>query len=81
MDNLGMEHRMATAAITHGVPVNLELGSAFVDLGAEVRDGQLVIVAAVDDGEGFASLVISPEQVELMCDVLRGLATIRTENK
>ena len=69
------------AEITYGVPVNLDLGGAYADLGVEVRDGQQVISVAVDDGEGFASLVMSPQQVELLCDVLRGLATIRTEHK
>ena len=69
------------AEITYGVPVNLDLDGAYVDLGAEVRDGQQVIVATVDDGQGFASLVMTPEQAELLCDVLRGLAAIRTEQR
>ena len=42
--------------ITHGTPLNLELGGAFVDLGAEQRPGGHVIVLAVDDGEGYAHL-------------------------
>jgi hypothetical protein len=68
----------AAASITYGTPVNLELGGALVDLGVEQRDGQLVIVLAVDDGEGFTNLAISPEQTELLADVLKGLAGIRT---
>lgn len=66
----------AAAEISFGVPVNLELGEAFVDLGAELRDGQRVVVLAVDDGENFAHLELSPEQVELLADVMRGLARV-----
>jgi hypothetical protein len=66
----------AAAAITFGVPVNLEFGEAFVDLGAEYRDGQRVVVLAVDDGQGFAKLELSPEQVEVLADVMRGLARV-----
>lgn len=68
---------MATAAeITYGVPLNVEFGETFVDLGAEERDGQPVIVMAIDDGSGFASLELSPEQAELLADALLGLAHI-----
>jgi hypothetical protein len=66
----------ATAEIAYGVPVNLELGEAFADLGAESRDGQRVVVLAVDDGQGFTNLALSPEQAELLADCLRGLARI-----
>ena len=66
----------ATAEIAYGVPVNLELGEAFADLGAESRDGQRVVVLAVDDGQGFTNLALSPEQAETLADVLLGLAHI-----
>jgi hypothetical protein len=66
----------AAAEITFGVPVNLEFGEAFVDLGAENRDGQRIVVLAVDDGEDCAHLELSPGQVELLADVLRGLAQV-----
>ena len=66
----------AAAEIVFGVPVNLEFGGAFVDLGAENRGGQRVVVLAVDDGEGFTKLELSPEQVEVLADVLRGLAQV-----
>jgi len=66
----------AAAEISYGVPVNLELGEALVDLGAENRDGQLVVVLAVDDGEGFPKLELGPEQVEVLADVMRGLARV-----
>jgi hypothetical protein len=66
----------AAAEITFGVPVNLEFGEAFVDLGAEDRNGQQVVVMAIDDGQGFAKLELSPEQVEVLADVLRGLAQV-----
>jgi hypothetical protein len=66
----------AAAEITFGVPVNLGFGEAFVDLGAEDRNGQQVVVMAIDDGQGFAKLELSPEQVEVLADVLRGLAQV-----
>jgi hypothetical protein len=66
----------AAAEITYGVPVNLELGEACVDLGVEQRDGQRVIVLALDDGDGFAHMAISPEQAEVLADVLLGLAHV-----
>jgi hypothetical protein len=72
----GREMAAAAAEISFGVPVNLELGDAFVDLGAENRDGQQVIVVAVDDGDGFTKLELSPESAELLADVLRGLARV-----
>jgi hypothetical protein len=72
------EREMAAAAaeISFGVPVNLELGDAFVDLGAEDRDGQQVIVVAIDDGNGFTKLELNPESAELLADVLCGLARV-----
>jgi hypothetical protein len=73
------EREMAAAAaqeISFGVPVNLELGAALVDLGAESRDGQQVIVMAVDDGEGFVKLELSPQQSSVLSDVLAGLARV-----
>jgi len=66
----------AVAEIAYGTPVNLELGEAFVDLGAEQRDGRPVIVLALDDGDGFAHMAITPEQAEVLADVLLGLAHI-----
>jgi hypothetical protein len=66
----------AAAGITFGVPVNLEFGEAYADLGAECRDGQRVVVLAIDDGEGFTKLELSPEQVEVLADVMRGLARV-----
>ena len=66
----------AAAEITFGVPVNLEFGEAFVDLGAEKRDGQQVIVMAIDDGEGFMKLELSSEQASVLSDVLAGLAQV-----
>jgi len=66
----------AAAEISYGVPVNLELGEALADLGAENRDGQRVVVLAVDDGEGFTKLELGPEQVEVLADVMRGLARV-----
>lgn len=66
----------AAAEIEFGMPVNLELGEALVDLGAEQRDGQHVIVLALDDSDGFAHMAISPEQAELLADALLGLAHI-----
>lgn len=62
------------ASITAGAPVNLELGGAYVDLGAEDRNGQRIIVLAADDGNGFAQLQLSPEDADLLADVLHGLA-------
>ena len=64
----------AAAEIVHGTPVNIEFGETFVDLGAEQRDGQQVIVLAVDAGDGFIKLELSAEQAELLADVLLGLA-------
>jgi hypothetical protein len=66
----------AAAEITFGVPVNLEFGEAFVDLGAEKRDGQQVIVMAIDDGEGLMKLELSSEQASVLSDVLAGLAQV-----
>ena len=66
----------AAAEIAYGVPVNLDLGGAYADLGAEQRDGQPVIVLALDDGDGFTNLELSPERAEVLADVLRGLARI-----
>jgi hypothetical protein len=70
---------MAAAAaqeISFGVPVNLVLGDALVDLGAEDRDGHQVIVMAIDDGGGFMKLELSPEQSSVLSDVLAGLARV-----
>ena len=67
----------AAAEIGFGMPVNLELGEALVDLGAEQRDGKHVIVLALDDSDGFAHLAITPEQAEMLADVLLGLAHVR----
>jgi hypothetical protein len=68
---------MAIAAtIDYGTPVNLDLGDAYADLGAETRDGKKVIVMAVDDGNGFAHLKLSPEQASALSDVLAGLARV-----
>ena len=67
----------AAAEIEFGTPVNLTLGDkAYVDLGAEQRDGKHVIVLALDDGDGFAHMAITPEQAETLADVLLGLAHI-----
>ena len=63
----------AAAEIAYGVPVNLTFGEAFADLGVENRDGQQVVVLAVDDGDGSAQLELTPEQVEVLTDVLAGL--------
>ncbi len=67
-----------TTDITYGTPVNLELSGAYVDLGVEQRDGQLVIRLVVDDDDGATNLALSPEQAGLLADVLKGLAEIRT---
>ena len=66
----------AAASITYGTPVNLELGGALVDLGAENRNGQVVIVLGADDGQGFANLELNREQAALLADALHGLALI-----
>jgi hypothetical protein len=66
----------AAAEIVHGTPINIEFGETFLDLGTEQRDGQQVIVVAVDDGDGFTTLELSPEQAELLADALLGLAHI-----
>jgi len=66
----------AAAEITYGTPLNLELAGAYVDLGAEQRDGQHVIVLAVDDGEGYAHLELTAEDADLLADALHGLATV-----
>jgi hypothetical protein len=70
----GAREMAAAAEIVHGTPINMEFGETFVDLGAEQRDGQQVIVLAVDDGDVFTTLKLSPEQAELLADVLLGLA-------
>jgi hypothetical protein len=71
---------MASAAeTTYGVPVNLDLADTYIDLGAEDRNGEHVVVLAVDDGEGFVSLALTPEHAELLADVLRGLAAVRLD--
>ena len=67
----------AAAEIAYGVPVNLDLGGAYADLGAEQRDGQPVIVLALDDGNGFAQVELTPERAEVLADVLRGLAAVQ----
>ena len=64
----------AAAEITFGTPVNLGLNGAYLDLGAEERDGEQVIVLAIDDGEDAVNLTLTPEQAELLADVLLGLA-------
>jgi hypothetical protein len=66
----------AVAEIAYGTPVNLTLGEAFVDLGIEHRNGEQVIRLAVDDGEGFLNLALSPELAELLADALLGLAHV-----
>jgi hypothetical protein len=66
----------AAAEIAYGTPVNLHLGGAYADLGAECRDGQPVIMLALDDGNGFTTAELTPERAELLADCLRGLARI-----
>jgi hypothetical protein len=66
----------AAEEITYGVPVNIEFGEAFVDAGAENRNGKRVIVLAVDDGKDYAHLELSPEQADVLADVLHGLARV-----
>ena len=67
---------MAAAEVVFGVPVNLDLSAAYIDLGAEQQDAEHVVVLALDDGNGAAHVELSPEQCELLADVLRGLARI-----
>ncbi len=68
---------MAMAAeITYGTPINLDLDSAYADLGVETRGGKQVISLALDDGAGFVHLVLSPERAQLLGDALHGLARI-----
>ena len=52
----------------------MELCKALVYLCAEHRDGQHVIVVALDDGDGFAHMAMTPEQAEILADVLLWLA-------
>jgi|HubBroStandDraft_3_1064219.scaffolds.fasta_scaffold27334_2 hypothetical protein len=66
----------AAAEITYGVPVNVEFGDVFADLGVENRDGQRIVVMALDDGDSFMKVELTPERAELLSDVLRGLAHI-----
>jgi len=66
----------AAAAIAYGTPMNLEFGEAFLDLGVEHQAGGQIVRLAVDDGEGFVNLALSPEQAELLADALLGLAHI-----
>jgi hypothetical protein len=66
----------AAAEITYGVPVNVEFGNVFADLGAENRGGERIVVLALDDGDSFMKMDLSPEQAEVLADLLRGLAQI-----
>lgn len=66
----------AAAEITFGVPVNVEFGDVFADLGVENREGQRIVVLALDDGDSFMKVDLNPEQAEVLADVLRGLARI-----
>jgi hypothetical protein len=66
----------AAAEITFGVPVNVEFGNVFADLGVESRGGQRIVVMALDDGDSFLKVDLSPEQAEVLADVLHGLAQI-----
>jgi hypothetical protein len=73
--------------INYGTPVNLELGGAYVNLGAENRDGRHLVVLDIDGGEkgdpgrddcrGWAYTRMSPDEALLLADVLRGLAATR----
>jgi hypothetical protein len=66
----------AAAEIAYGTPVNLTFGEAFADLGVEHRDGNQVVLLAVDDGDGFVKLELSPGQASVLSDVLAGLARV-----
>lgn len=72
----------AAAEITYGEPVQLEFGEAGAILGAESRDGRPVVVLILDgagcddEGRGFAHVALSPEQAQVLADVLAGLAKV-----
>jgi hypothetical protein len=64
----------AAAEIAYGVPMALTFGETFVDLGAENRGGQPVLVLSTDDGDGWTKLELTAAEAELLADALRGLA-------
>jgi len=74
---------MAAAAETvFGEPVVLEWDETQVTLGAENRDGQQLVVLALDgkgsdeEGRGYAFVELTPERASALSDILAGLARV-----